>query len=171
MDNVVDVLHAVMTSYSPESRNDLTTSKANLLIYLIDWHLRINNKQGISGLNWINESFGPSAAEVKNALERRSLFRKNIFKTKSGREVVSHTAIGSTNSVSSDTKKSVDHVIKLEKQRRSTTSSDTGAEFKRLVLSTYGVMHTEKGAPIDIGNQADRYRNFLLLAKKKSQTN
>jgi hypothetical protein len=163
MNNVVDVLHAVMTSYPSKHRRELTISKANLIIYLVDWHLRINKKAGVHNLSWVNDSFGPSSIDVKSALERRLLFKKTPHNTNSGREVVSHEAIGSTKAVSSDTKRSIDHVLKLDGERRSVGASDPGAEFKRLVLSTYGVMHTEKGAPIEIQRQAEKYRKVKGL--------
>jgi hypothetical protein len=163
MNNAVDVLHAFMTSYPSKHRSELTISKVNLLLYLIDWHLRINKRAGVSNLSWVNDSFGPSSLDVKNALERRSLFNKHVYNTNSGREAISHEAIGLAKPVSSDTKNSIDHVLKLNAQRRSVGASDPGAEFKRLVLSTYGVMHTEKGTPIDIQSQAMKYRKVKRL--------
>jgi len=163
MDSVVDVLHATIASFPQERRSEVTQSKVNLLLYLIDWHLRINKKRGVSEVNWVNGSYGPHSAEVKSALERRALFGKQERETNSGRSAVCYDAIGAAQEISGDTKNSIKHVLKLDGERRSPGTGDPGAEFKRLVLSTYGVMHTEKGDAIDIQNQATKYRQVRGL--------
>ncbi len=163
MDSVVDVLHATIASFPQERRGEVTLTKVNLLLYLIDWHLRINKKTGVSGVNWVNGSYGPHSAEVKSALERRALFEKRERETNSGRSVVCYDVIGAAQDISWDTKNSIKHVLKLDDERRSPGAGDSDAEFKRLVLSTYGVMHTEKGDTIDIQSQAVEYRQVRGL--------
>lgn len=163
MDSVSNVLHATIASYPKERKGEVTMSKVNLLVYLIDWHLRINNKTGVSGVNWVNGSYGPHSPEVKSALDRRTLFEKRERETNAGRSVVCYDVVGAAQDISRDTKNSIKHVLKLDDERRSPTAGDPGAEFKRLVLSTYGVMHTEKGDTIDIQDQAAKYRQVRGL--------
>lgn len=163
MDSVIDVLHATIASYPNERKGEVTLSKVNLLLYLIDWHLRINNKSGVSGVNWVNGSYGPYSSEVKSALERRAFFEKRKRETNSGRSVICYDVVGTAQDISRDTKNSIEHVLRLDNERRSPSAGDPGAEFKRLVLSTYGVMHTEKGDTIDIRDQAAKYRQVRGL--------
>jgi hypothetical protein len=158
MENMLDVLHATVAAFDPKRQTEVTLGRLNLFVYLVDWHLRINNKSGVSGATWVNGSFGPTSAEVEQALQRRALFKLEAHETESGRNSVFFQAVGSGGEISADAKKSINHVTKLYDERRSSGVGDPGAEFKRLVLSTYGVMHTEKGDEIDIQKQAMEYR-------------
>jgi hypothetical protein len=163
MDSVLNVLHATIASHPRERQGEVTLSKVNLLLYLVDWHLWINDKMGVSGVSWVNGSYGPYSAEVKSALERRAFFKKLERETNSGRSVVCYDVVGVAQEISKNTNNSIKHVLKLDDERRSPSAGDPGAEFKRLVLSTYGVMHTEKGDTIDIQNQAAKYRQVRGL--------
>lgn len=160
MDSLLNVLHATVAKFSARQATEATLGKLNQFIYLVDWHLRINNRSGISGVNWINGSFGPTSAELEQALQRRVLFEPASYETESGRKVVYFKPIGSPSEVSKDTEKSIQHVSNLYDERASKNLGQIGEEFRRLVLSTYGIMHTEKGDQIDIQRQAADYRKY-----------
>lgn len=152
--NIVDLAKYIIEHY-PHPK-ELSKSRLNKIIYLVDWKFVLEFEKQLTNINWKFNHYGPYVDEIKDELQKDNRFVITSTTTMYGnpKDIIELADNKNFVEPNSDEKEIIDFII--DKTKRLYWN-----EFIELVYSTYPIISQEKGTNLDLVKLAKEYKEII----------